>query len=292
MFPEVIRAIREARPRAFILENVRGLTRPSFLPYFHYLIAQLKQPRRIRKADEHWYEHHERLGRPGRSELAYDVAFRVINAADFGVPQQRHRIVIVGIRSDLGVSALIPRETHSRDQLLLDQQTGCYFEEHSLAVPASLSARQFTLGTELSRWQTTRDALRGLPDPRAEGSDSFTNHVFIDGARPYKGHTGSELDLPAKTIKAGDHGVPGGENTFQDQHGRFRYFTVREAARIQSFPDTWEFPVSRTEAMRQIGNAVPVMLAEAVANSVKTSLRLEDDRSTPPRTPQVQPARA
>ena len=99
------------------------------------------------------------------------------------------------------------------------------------------------------RWMTVRDALRGLGQPTGEN-----NHVFQPGARVYKGHTGSPLDQPAKALKAGDHGVPGGENMMVRDDGSVRYFTIREAARLQGLPDS----------MRQLGNAVPVELAQAV----------------------------
>lgn len=84
----------------------------------------------------------------------------------------------------------------------------------------------------------------------------------------YPGHTGSSLDLPAKTLKAEDHGVPGGENALVRADGTGRYFTVREAARLQTFPDSYLFGGSWSEVMRQLGNAVPVSLAHAVGVSV------------------------
>ena len=80
------------------------------------------------------------------------------------------------------------------------------------------------------------------------------------------------MDEPAKTLKAGVHGVPGGENTLAYGNGQVRYFTVREAARIQTFPDEYVFHSSWTESMRQIGNAVPVDLAALVANDVADHL--------------------
>ena len=80
------------------------------------------------------------------------------------------------------------------------------------------------------------------------------------------------LDEPAKTLKAGDHGVPGGENTIALGDGRVRYMTVREAARMQTFPDSFFFPGSWTESMRQLGNAVPVALAEILSSSIKAKL--------------------
>jgi len=99
------------------------------------------------------------------------------------------------------------------------------------------------------------------------------NHVFNPGARPYAGHTGSPIDEPAKTLKAGDHVVPGGENMMLLPSGEVRYFTVRESARLQEFPDDFVFYGSWTESMRQIGNAVPVTLAEIVGKSIAGTLR-------------------
>ena len=80
--------------------------------------------------------------------------------------------------------------------------------------------------TELP-WVTVRDILVGLGEP-----DGKRNHVPQLGARVYPGHTGSPLDLPAKALKAGDHGVPGGENMMVRDDGSVRYFTKREAARL------------------------------------------------------------
>ena len=89
----------------------------------------------------------------------------------------------------------------------------------------------------------------------------------------YAGHSGSKLDEPSKTIKAGAHGVPGGENMVVLDDGSVRYYTVRESARIQTFPDDYLFSASWTESMRQIGNAVPVKLARGVGDSVITQMK-------------------
>jgi DNA (cytosine-5)-methyltransferase 1 len=121
-------------------------------------------------------------------------------------------------------------------------------------------------------WKTVRDAITDLPDPEKSFSKDAFDHKFNPGARTYAGHTGSPLDEPAKTLKAGDHGVPGGENMLLKPNGSVRYFTVRESARLQTFPDDYRFPGSWTESMRQLGNAVPVTLAQAVGMSVADCL--------------------
>jgi DNA (cytosine-5)-methyltransferase 1 len=119
-------------------------------------------------------------------------------------------------------------------------------------------------------WRTVRDAISGLPEPG--NNNKILNHQPTNSAKSYPGHTGSPLDEPAKTLKAGDHGVPGGENTLAYPNGRLRYFTLRESARLQAFPDNYQFKGSWTEGMRQLGNAVPVTLGYAVAKSVKKKL--------------------
>lgn len=119
---------------------------------------------------------------------------------------------------------------------------------------------------ELKPWRTVRDALKDVPDPRTK--HGIADHIFRDLARTYPGHTGSDYDLPAKTVKAGGHGVPGGENMMRFHDGSVRYFTVFEGKRIQTFPDDYQITGAWTEAMRQIGNAVPVLLGERIGEAL------------------------
>jgi DNA (cytosine-5)-methyltransferase 1 len=287
MFPEATRVVREARPKAFLFENVKGLTRTTFANYLEYIVLQLTYPELIVRQSEDWLEHLRRLERHhthGQMEgLKYNVVYRVLNAANFGVPQRRERIFLVGFRSDLKVQWSFPQETHSLNSLLWSQwRDRAYWERHKVA-PRNRSgsdrARQKALTmSEMPRlkpWQTVRDAIGDLPDPEfgAAASHELTDHKFQPGARSYKGHTGSPLDSPAKTLKAGDHGVPGGENMLARTDGSVRYFTIREAARLQTFPDNFNFQGSWTETMRQLGNAVPVALAETIAANIHAHLR-------------------
>lgn len=288
MFPVAVRAIRELMPQAFILENVKGLTRESFASYFSYIHLQLQYPELSRQKGENWMQHRTRLERHHSANTAaptYNVLFDVLNAADYGVPQKRERVFFVGFRSDLGAEWSFPQRSHSENALLASKWIdGSYWDEHEISrarrpeVPARLLGRleRIRSGDVFaggSRWQTTRDALFNLPDPEKRVRSKIPNHVFTPGARTYVGHTGSSLDEPAKTLKAGYHGVPGGENMFVKDDGSVRYFTVREAARLQTFPDEYEFHGSWSQTMRQLGNAVPIRLAEVVARSVADSLR-------------------
>jgi DNA (cytosine-5)-methyltransferase 1 len=288
MFPEAVRAVRELRPKAFIFENVKGLMRETFSDYFEYIHLQLTYPSLAPCKDESWREHRGRLEKHHTARQApseYNVVYRLLNAADYGVPQRRERVFLVGFRSDLRVEWSFPEACHSQNALLRSKWiTGEYWDRHKVAKRSrpTLGKRYMSrverlreeslFGTAKKPWLTVRDAISDLPDPERGATDAFSNHVFNPGARQYKGHTGSPLDEPAKTLKAGDHGVPGGENMLARLDGSVRYFTVREAARLQTFPDDYIFRGAWTEAMRQLGNAVPVRLAETVARSVAAKL--------------------
>jgi DNA (cytosine-5)-methyltransferase 1 len=287
MFPQVFRAVRTLAPRALLIENVKGLTRASFSDYLNYIVIQLAYPEILRRESEQWHEHLARLKKhqaSGKTRgLEYDVQYRLVNAANYGVPQKRERVIIIGFRKDLGIEWTYPGPTHSHEALLHSQWvTGEYWERHKVAKKdrpeepkryrGKIEAlKQGVLPMELP-WKTVRDALVGLPDPEKSKSHAFANHVFNPGARSYPGHTGSPLDEPAKTLKAGDHGVPGGENMLARPDGSVRYFTVRESARLQTFPDDYIFMGAWSEAMRQLGNAVPMELAKVMATRIKQHL--------------------
>lgn len=292
MFPMVTRAVRALRPKAVLIENVKGLTRPSFRVYLEYLELELSFPDIERRSNESWEEHHRRLRwhrDQGRThDLEYRVHHSVLNATDYGVPQWRERIFIVAFRNDLAMRWSPPMPTHSLEALLWSQwKTGEYWERHDLPKPRGIGGRlsvRFALQAEalkrreelsspLKPWRTIRDAFEGLPSIKVgEESTAVENHYLNPGARAYQKHTGSLIDEPAKTLKAGSHGVPGGENSLALPRGRIRYFSVRECARLQTFPDEYVFPRIWTKGMRQVGNAVPVVLAEAVAEGVARQL--------------------
>ncbi len=288
MFPHAVHVVGTVRPKAFLFENVRGLLRKSFAKYFSYILLQLQYPEVVRREGRSWADHLASLEEHHTSGaergLSYRVVFQKVNSADFGVPQTRERVVIVGFRSDIQEPWSFPQPTHTQDALLSAKWvTGTYWDEHAIPHAKRPAPPQLYLDgldtPPTARWRTVRDAFAGLPDPRAPEASRIPNHRFQAGARSYAGHTGSDFDWPAKTLKAGDHGVPGGENMAVMPDGTLRYFTVRESARLQTFPDWYVFPSSWTESMRQIGNAVPVALAKTIAESVAATLREHQART-------------
>jgi len=285
MFPYACKAISSCTPKAFIFENVKGLLRKSFLNYFEYIILRLTYPEIEIGEKEKWEDHLRRLEKAHTSGAykgtKYNVVYKLIDAANYGIPQRRERVIIVGIREDLGISWSFPNETHSLESLLWNQYVSYeYWDKHKIE-PCSLDNydsrtrgltekikdQLTTNGPELKPWKTVRDQIGNIPEPDLLGSYD-SEHVLRNGAKTYPGHTGSFIDLPSKTIKAGDHGVPGGENMIKYPNGKIRYFTTFEAKRIQTFPKDYRIHGSWTESMRQIGNAVPVELAYCISKSL------------------------
>lgn len=327
MFPQMFRAVREIQPKAVICENVRGLLRPSFRPYFDYIQRELQLPFE-RRDDEHaWHEHDQVLvkrinERSAPDDERYDVIMVPVNAADYGVPQIRRRVMLIAFRADLGVDTeafkrAVEKPRFSRESLFRSMRYGSYWERHTdiADIPGHVIDRMMARLPRclhedgLHPWRTLRDAVHGfgagqrqdeeghsvpletpLPQVRLDQLDTKTvrggipDHIGWPGARIYDGHTPNELDAPAKTLKAGVHGVPGGESVmlldertrdgsspsgWRDLH---RYMTVREAARVMAFPDSWILEGPRGEKMRQLGNAVPVSLGAYFARAVADAL--------------------
>lgn len=186
---------------------------------------------------------------------------------------KRERVFIVGFRSDLGIRWSFSNPTHSLAALCWSQRGGGeHWKRHGITHPKAPVANVEEPTDGLLPWRTVRDALLGLPEPTKKGSKRYLNHELKDGARIYPGHTESVLDMPSKTLKAGAHGVPGGENMLIEDSGQPRYYSIREAARVQAFPDGYKLNGAWSEAMRQLGNAVPVRLAQTVTSSIAEAL--------------------
>ncbi len=209
LFPEAIRLTDEIRPRAVMLENVRGFLDPDFEGYRKRLFGQFKK-------------------------LGYKTDIKLLHASAFGVPQLRPRVIIVALRAE-------------------DSEHFSWPEPSPTAAP------------------TVGDALRDLmaengwpfADEWAQGAQAVAPTI-VGGS---KKHGGPDLG-PSRARKAwAQLGVEGGtianEAPEQDFNGMPR-LTVRMVARIQGFPDDWHFTGRKTAAYRQVGNAFPPPVAEAV----------------------------
>ncbi|HEX8550749.1 MAG TPA: DNA cytosine methyltransferase, partial [Abditibacteriaceae bacterium] len=216
MWPEAIRAIRELSPKAFVLENVRGLFRPAFEPYLDYITLQLSYPDLKPRGDEFWEDHLRRLRDHRAIDKGRTRAFRVlsqsVNAADYGAAQKRHRAIFIGIDARYGQDWNFPEPTHSQEALAWAKHVDLsYWQRHGVrrvrafasASEASALKRAVAKGTPPIEkpWVTVRDAIGNLPPPTK--SEFMAGHWQHPGAKVYKNHTGSNMDEPAKALKAG-----------------------------------------------------------------------------------------
>lgn len=217
LFPEAIRLIREIRPRAVMLENVRGFLDSGFEEYRDHIFTEIKK-------------------------LGYVTHIKLLNASDYGVPQLRPRVVIVGIRKDQAGAFEYPQE-HPRESPTVGE-TLC-----------DLMSQNGWKGAK--KW--------------AEGADRIAP-TLVGGS---KKHGGPDLGpTRAKNVWA-ELGVDGkgiaNEAPEQDFDGMPR-LTSRMMARIQGFPDTWTFGSKKTIACRMIGNAFPPPVAQAVGIEIRRCL--------------------
>jgi DNA (cytosine-5)-methyltransferase 1 len=295
MFPVLLDAISLIMPKAILIENVKGLLRKKFKDALEYIKLRIKLPKVTVLEGETWRQHYARLQEVKETDFPdheqYIVSCQLIDTADYGAAQRRERVFIIAFRRDLGIEPMKLEPTHSKVALLSDQWiTGDYWKRHGVnGVPPDdhIGKKDRALLEEIRKnptlietggnrlpWVTVREALSGLPDPVHRGEEpTLANHVQHPGARTYAQHSGSYLDYPAKALKAGSNGTPGGENMLRiSSDGAVRYFTTRESGRLQGFPDEWEFQGVWGACIRQLGNAVPVTVVEKFAIEIRKLL--------------------
>ena len=217
LFPEAIRLVDECRPRAVLLENVRGILDAVFDDYRAKVENQLKK-------------------------LGYVPGWRLLNASDFGVSQLRPRVVFVGIRKDLANKFNWPEPT------ALEPPTVGHLLYDLMRVNRWSGAR---------RWRDQADSIaptlvggskkHGGPDLGPTRAKRAWASLGVDGH-------GLWDDAPAKEFV----GMP--------------RLTTRMTARVQGFPDDWAFSGRKTAVYRQIGNAFPPPVAEAVGRTILAAL--------------------
>lgn len=284
LFENYINVLNHYKPKIFIFENVKGIltAKPKGMRIFPIIISRMRETYNV----------------------VDDPNILLLNSVNYGVPQLRERVIIIGIRKDVNINIediykMIKKTNYAPDE---NEKKG------------------------LKRYYTVRDAISDLPKLLpGEGKESIefqcgrtneylsllnkttTTTVLNHSARKHNDkdrerykilsknnwqlkdlqivrpdlihhnpkhfgnrYTVQSYDKPGKTVVA--HLYKDGNLFIHPDPSQERTFTVREAARIQSFPDDFKFEGSRTEQFKQVGNAVPPLLAWACAKAIKTAL--------------------
>ena len=290
LFKDYIEFVKELGPKVFVMENVKGILtilhdKPNLnadekkLADEYYALEEekLKLEARIRSKKPKIKNKPIRLLKEVKAkikkmkkdipkfrmnvtdiiinkmkELGYNVQMKLLNAANYGVPQKRERVIFVGVRNDITEKFEYPIETHNKD------------------------------GTDGKlKWVSVREAIdkwKDWPEDADKFQQIYTKHTpkFIEKIKQTEIGTSvlkrySEAfyrcypDRPSNTVKENHGGV-------FVHYEKNRVMTPRELARLQSFPDTFKFKGKKSSILVQLGNAVPCGLANAIASSIKESL--------------------
>lgn len=210
LYKQLIRVISSKQPKFFLAENVKGILSIGKGQVFNMILDDFRS-------------------------IGYKVKYKVLNAADYGVPQTRMRVIIVGVRNDIDFEYHYPEPTNCKNG-----------------------------SPDMPKWISVTEALSGIPDPDTE--NDLPNHEYSKyklAFNGYIGHRPLDPDLPAPTVTA--RGDDKGGVVILPHPSAERRMSCRELATIQSFPLDYEFQGNRSSVYRQIGNAVPVQLAYEVA---------------------------
>lgn len=228
LYIEMKKVIEYVQPIAFVAENVDGIRKSKAGNDTSALDVIIKDFKSI----------------------GYRVVYRALNAADYGVPQNRIRVIIVGIKEEVNKTMKYPKAVYGIN------------------------------GEHL--WVTSKEAIDDLWDMidktpiKNHTSKDYSKAKFYPG-KSMQGNCRIKADRPSPTIRSEHHGnIEGHYRTAKpenpDDMTGWRRLSVRECARLQTFPDDFEFPVSSSDAYKQIGNAVPPVLAWYIARALYISL--------------------
>jgi DNA (cytosine-5)-methyltransferase 1 len=253
LYLSMLKAVDYFQPKAFVIENVNGIAT---------LYKGAVKERIIKECEK----------------LGYEVTYGQLLAADYGVPQMRKRIFFVGIRKDLKTKFEFPTPTHTPDIYVSCEEA-----------ISDLPSLENDLGNDISVYE--KPPMSGYQIAMRQECDTLYNHV---GTR----HTDAVKNVIAQVPEGGNHkdlppGV-GESRKFNEAWTRYhskkpsktidtghrnhfhykwhRVPTIRENARLQSFPDSFRFLGTKTQQNKQVGNAVPPLLAYHIAKALKTYL--------------------
>ena len=286
LFESYVKVLNHFMPKFFVFENVTGM-----------LTAKINGEHIVNKIVEALGENYK---------VKFDSKINVLNSANYGVPQIRKRVIIIGVRKDLEIE---PEEmydgiikTHYDPEMTEEERIGLKkyvtvrdaiselpkllpgqgvkeVEFHSKRDNEFLKKichpNENILRDHIARRHNDKDVMRykAMSENKWTFKEMLENRPDLQHEKPRvfgNSYTVQWWDLPSKTIIA--HLYKDGNQFIHPDSSQGRTFTVREAARIQSFPDDFVFEGPRTEQYKQIGNAVPPLLAEAIAKCVKEKL--------------------
>ena len=217
LYKQIVRFLEVKQPKFFICENVKGLMTLQGGAIINKILGEF-------------------------SSMGYHVKYKLIKAVEFGVPQRRERVIIVGIRNDIDVTYVYPRPTHNEknyvplrsviDKLDIENQK-YYFSER--AVQGVKNAKN---NMKRGLWQDLNQPCLTITAHLAKTSMNSRDPILLVDA---------EKEL-------------------------YRRFTPREAASIQSFPDTFLLNDSEPKSYKQIGNAIPPVMMWHIAKALQTSI--------------------
>jgi len=212
LYKELMRIIDSKKPRFFLAENVKGLVSFKKGEVLKLIIRDFES-------------------------LGYRVKYKILNSADYGVPQKRERIFIVGVRFDIDYDFVFPTPTHSQNGKIICTE----------------------------KWISSSVALENIPDP--DYPNDLFNHEYSKYKLRFNGYLGHRIinpNQPAPTVTA--RGDDKGGVVVLHHPNNIRRMSCRELAVIQSFPIDFRFFGNKSSVYRQIANAVPPLLAKAIAS--------------------------
>lgn len=213
LYLSMAEVVKKVQPKIFLAENVKGLLSWENGLGIKTMISDFEA-------------------------LGYNVSYKLHNTANYGVPQTRERVIIVGVRKDIGDSIVWPEETHSSEP----EKTG------------------------KKPWVTLKDAIGDLEKDKKHfclPNSGYSKAKMFPGTQ---GNTITKADRPGPTMRAEHHG------NIEFHYKLPRRLSAREAARVQSFPDDFVFVSSTTDAYRQVGNAVAPVFGWHLAQALKEML--------------------
>lgn len=213
LFFEMCRILKEKQPKCFIAENVKGILTANKKSAFPLILKEFE-------------------------DSGYDVQYRILNSANYGVPQKRERVIIVGFRSDLNIKFDFP------ESIINDESK---FEPLEKVVEKSVDEKYFFSQRAVEGMLRRRESMN---KGRAQALSKPCNTVGAHLAKV-------SLNSTDPVLKEGE---------------KYRRFTPREVARIQSFPENFELVGSEAAQYRALGNAIPPVMFWYVANAVKENL--------------------